>query len=614
MKLNRTLVIWLVLILTPSCVFGKDYQVRLEPSIMIPMRDGVKLSTDLYFPAEAKGQLPAVLLRTVYGKNKTFGWSGVYQLLVEQGYVVVIQDVRGRYESEGSYVVAEHRREDSYDTVDWLISQGWSNQKVGSAGCSYLGETQVILAAAKHPNHVAAVPMSAASGFYMPGRAWQSFSGGVFELAQTAGWFAASGSQLFYGPPAHIDRGQWFKTPQSRLFKMAPEVDFAAYLELLSSLPTHSLLERAQLPPSEYKSWITSAPDGKFFRNKDLAKRSDTFNVPSLFMDSWYDYGPAETIEMFKTFQRNAQSEQARNNQFLIIGPGTHCDYTESTDDAIVGARNLGDASLNYSALQLQWYDYWLKGKENAITEMPHIQYYVMGKNQWRNSEVWPLASTNYQKWYLAGKGKAQSRTGDGLLSLNLPDNDSRDSYVYDPADPVPSLGGHTCCTGSDTEAGGYDQSEIELRQDVLVYTSPELIHGFEVTGELKAVLYVSSSALDTDFTVKLVDVYPTGEAYNIQEGAIRMRYRNSLSDSQLIEPGKIYQVEVALNVTSNYFAAGHKLRVEISSSNFPRWERNLNTGGNNYDETNWKTAQNTIYHSANYPSHLVLPVIIESP
>ncbi|MEC8822183.1 MAG: CocE/NonD family hydrolase, partial [Pseudomonadota bacterium] len=325
-------------------------------------------------------------------------------------------------------------------------------------------------------------------------------------------------------------------------------------------------------------------------------------------------YGPAETIEMFKTFQRNAQSEQARNNQFLIIGPGTHCDYTESTDDAIVGARNLGDASLNYSALQLQWYDYWLKGKENAITEMPHIQYYVMGKNQWRNSEVWPLASTNYQKWYLAGKGKAQSRTGDGLLSLNLPENDTRDSYVYDPADPVPSLGGHTCCTGSDTEAGGYDQSEIELRQDVLVYTSPELIHGFEVTGELKAVLYVSSSAVDTDFTVKLVDVYPTGKAYNIQEGAIRMRYRNSLSDSQLIEPGKIYQVEVALNVTSNYFAAGHKLRVEISSSNFPRWERNLNTGGNNYDETNWKTAQNTIYHSAIYPSHLVLPVIIESP
>jgi len=609
MKLKRALTI-IAMSLCSSMAWGAEYTVRLERSFMIPMRDGIKLSTDLYFPDGAKGQLPTVLIRTVYGKSDTINWSPVYKALVKSGYVVAIQDIRGRYESEGEYVVATNRREDGSDTLDWLVAQSWSNGKVGSAGCSYLGETQVVLSAVKHPNHVAAIPMSAASGFYSPGRAWQSFSGGVFELAQSAGWFAASGTKVFYGPPASVDRQEWFRSAAAKNFTQAPTIDFENYLKFLPTLPTSSILERAGLPPTDYELWVTNPPDADYFRNLDLAQADDTFNVPAIFMDSWYDYGPKETIEMFRLFQENAQSKTAANNQFLIIGPSTHCNYTEATERTIVGKRDLGDARMAYTDIQLRWYDYWLKGLENGITDMPKVQYYIMGKNKWKTSDVWPPEGTSFQKWFLHSDGNANSRMGDGALSTKLPTEEAVDKFVYDPANPVPSLGGHTCCTGSETEAGGYDQSEIELRNDVLVYTSKELTEGIEVTGALEAVLSVSSSAPDTDFTAKLVDVYPDGRAFNVQEGALRMKYRKSFSESTLIEPGKVYEVRLDLHATSNYFAKGHRIRLEISSSNFPRLERNLNTGGNNFDETEWEVAENAVHHSPKHPSYLVLPII----
>lgn len=593
-----------------AAVSAEPYAIRLDKSVMIPMRDGIRLSTDLYFPDGASGKLPTVLLRTVYNKNGSLDWNKVYRKLVSKGYVVAIQDIRGRYESEGSYIVAKKRRGDGNDTLDWLTTQAWSNQKVGTAGCSYLGETQVVMAATKHPKHTAAIPMSAASGYYAPGRAWQSFSGGVFELAQTAGWFASSGSQVFYGPPSNVDRSEWFKSPAAQLFQMAPTIDFPAYMKFLPTLPTATILERARMPPSEYKQWASSAPDGDFFRNKDLANADDSFDVPAIFFDNWYDYGPSITFKMFEQFERTATSRKAKNNQYVIVGPGTHCDFTESNDDFIVGERNLGNASLDYSEIQLKWYDYWLKGKKDALAAMPKVQYYLMGKNEWRSSEVWPLANTRPTAWYLHSQGTANSRLGDGSLALQPQTSPTTTTFSYDPENPVPSLGGHTCCTGSDKEAGGFDQSEIELRGDILVFTSDEVSTGIEVTGQIKALLYVSSSAVDTDFTVKLVDVYPDGRAFNIQEGAVRMRYRDSLATAELIQPEKVYEIAVDLNVTSNYFGAGHRIRIEVSSSNFPRWERNLNTGGNNYDETAGVIAQNTLHLSADYPSQIILPII----
>ena len=608
--LSKILLAVVMQFLLASLAFSEAYAIKLEKSHMISMRDGVKLSTDLYFPEGAKEKLPVILVRTVYSKNGYVNGYPLLEELVKRGYVIAVQDIRGRFESEGDYMVATGRREDGYDTIDWLTTQPWSNGKLGTEGCSYLGETQVVLSAVKHPNHVVAMPMSAASGWYKPGRAWQGFSGGVFELGQTAGWFSTEGTKVFYGPPAHVDRQAWFRSSASKNYDMKPKTDFEHYLTLLPTLPIDSLLDRAGIPPTDYGKWVASHPDSAYFRNLDFARASDTFNVPALFMDSWYDYGPEETTEMFNAFRENAQSKVAKNNQFMIIGPSTHCGYTEATENTIVGERELGDARLPWLDIQLRWYDYWLKGKKNGITDMPKVQYYLMGKNEWRQSEVWPPKDTTYQKWYLQGQGRANSRHGDGVLSLKAPEKSNVDSFIYDPAHPVPSLGGHSCCTGSDSEAGGYDQSEIELRNDVLVYTSEALSEGIEVTGSIDVVLWVSSSATDTDFTAKLVDVYPDGRAFNIQEGALRMRYRKSLSKAELMTPGELYEIRLDLRVSSNYFAKGNKIRLEITSSNFPRWDRNLNTGGNNYDEKKWMIASNKVHHGKDKLSYLILPVI----
>ena len=587
-----------------------EYAVREVKSNMVPMRDGTLLSTDLYIPEGANSKLPVILLRTVYGKNTVFNDSPELKAALQRGYVIAVQDVRGRYESEGEYLIATNRREDGYDTVEWLIDQGWSNRKVATAGCSYLGETQVVLAAAKHPNHLTAVPMSPASGYYEPGRAWTAFDGGVFELAQTAGWFAGSGTKVFYQPPASVDRQEWFRSPAARLFKQQPEIDFSAYLPLLNTLPTYDILQRANLPPTDYELFATNLPDAEYFRKMDFVQPSDTVDMPMLFMDSWYDYGTAETLAMFNQFQKKGLSKRTRNNQFIIIGPSTHCGYPYATEQTMVGERDLGDARLDFFGIQLDWYDYWLKGIDNGVTNMPKIQYYLMGKNEWRSADQWPLAKTSYKKLYLDSGGEANSRLGDGVLSFEPPQKDIVDQFVYDPATPVPSLGGHTCCTGTDTEAGGYDQSAIEMRDDVLVYTSSALEQGIEVTGPLKVVLQVSSSAVDTDFTAKLVDVYPDGRAFNIQEGALRMRHREGLSKKVLMTPGEVYEIELDLHASSNYYAAGHRIRLEVSSSNFPRWQRNLNTGGNNYDETEWQTASNRVFHTKTKLSYVVLPVI----
>ena len=309
-----------------------EYTVKALKSNMVPMRDGTRLSTDLYLPDGASGKLPVILLRTVYGKNPVFEEDKMLQTLLQRGYVIAVQDIRGRYESEGRYVVATNRREDGYDTVEWLIAQEWSNQKVGTAGCSYLGETQVVLAAAKHPAHLTAIPMSPASGYYAPGRAWQSFDGGVFELAQTAGWFAGSGTQVFYGPPAWLDRQEWFQSPQAKLFTQQPKIDFSKYLPLLNTLPTVEILKRANLPPTEYEKFASNLPDADYFRNMDFVQKPDTADVPMLYMDSWYDYGAAETLAMFNQFQKKGLSKRTRNNQFIIIGPSTHCGYPYATE------------------------------------------------------------------------------------------------------------------------------------------------------------------------------------------------------------------------------------------------------------------------------------------
>lgn len=548
--------------------------VRTE-TVMIPMRDGIRLSTDLYFPDTATGRLPVVLWRSIYDKTGALDREPGMRELVEQGYVAVIQDTRGRGSSEGEFVPSVGDRNDGYDTVDWLVRQPWSNGKVGTAGCSSLGESQLLLAAARHPNHVAAIPQAPASALYTRGRPWAAYDGGLFELAQTAGWFSGDGQN----------------------------VDFRV-------LPVIDVLKAAGRSPSHYESFAATTPEGAWFQALEWIRPGERLDVPAIFFDSWYDYGPAETLDLFNMARKDSVSEKARNNQFLIIAPGTHCGYRNATERTIVGDRALGDARIDVLDLQLRWFDYWLKGIANGVTNRPRIQYYLMGANQWRTAESWPVPGTTFTRLYLDSNGKANSLNGDGRLSFEPPAREASDSFVYDPGSPVPSLGGHACCTGTDTGSGSYDQTVIEQREDVLVYTSTPLERGIEVTGPLMLTLHVSSSAPDTDFTAKLVDVYPDGTPYNVQEGALRMRYREGFRKDLRMRPGEIYEARIDLHVTSNYFGAGHRIRLEVTSSNFPRWDRNLNTGGRNYDESKYVTARNNVHHSPTRPSVLVLPFV----
>lgn len=590
------------------------YDVRVEKSVMVEMRDGVKLSMDLYMPEGANGKLPTILIRTAYNKNWQGGRSEEYRLsLVRRGYVLAIVDMRGRFESEGRYKPGVGGRDDGYDTVSWITDQPWSNQKVGTLGCSYLGDTQVVLATTRHPHHVAAVPMASATGYLGYGRPWQAYDGGVFELAQTAGWFSGYGSEVVYGPPPWVDRQEWFRSDAAELFSQIQDRDEEKYFSFVASLPIIDILKKSGSPPTDYENFVSNNPDGEYFKNLDWMKKSDRINTPMLFVDSWYDYGVAETLDMWNIAQENSESKRSRDNQFVIIAPTTHCVYSVSdgTENWTVGERDMGAAGLDFVDIRDRWYDHWLMGVDNDITDMPKVQYFLMGKNEWRSSAVWPLADTSYKKFYLHSGGQANSRYGDGAISETAPEGEQAvDKFIYDPATPVPSLGGQACCTGTDTGAGAYDQSRIEMRHDVLVYTSGVLEEGLNVTGPLEVVLYVSSTAKDTDFMAKLVDVYPDGRAFNVQEGALRMRYREGFSKDLRMEKHEVYEARLDLHATANYFGSGHRVRLEVSSSSFPRFDRNLNTGGNNYDESEWIIAENALHHSANYPSHLLLPVI----
>jgi len=427
---------------------------------------------------------------------------------------------------------------------------------------------------------------SAGDRYYYVG----SWKGGTWEIASGLGWYANAGSRV-RGQPVH-------EIPDSELRKF------------WTTLPLLGMVQRAGGPPTDWDDSLSHGPGDPWWNRLGILRDDHRFNVPALHIDSWYDYGVAEVLTEFNLFRTNADSDLARNNQFAVISPGNHCQSESLTENTVIGARPLGDARFDYYPLYLEWFDHWLKGEDNGVTARPKLMLYIMGRNQWRAEQEWPLARTRFTRYYLHSDGHANTRSGTGTLSTVKPAAEPYDAYTYDPADPVPSLGGPICCTGNFEAEGSYDQSNVEARPDVLVYSTPVLTDGVEVTGPLKAVLSVASSARDTDFTAKLVDVYPDGKAYNVQEGILRSRYREGFSKKIWMDPDKVYELAVDLEVTANYFGPGHRIRVEISSSNFPRFDRNLDTGGDNYSETNWKTAQNRIHHSAAHASYLLLPVI----
>jgi len=587
------------------------YKVIIQKSRMIPMRDNIRLSTDLYVPKNKEGKLPVILIRTPYNKNvfRNKEKKHIAHFFSSQGYIVAVQDCRGKFESEGIYSPpAGNEANDGYDTVDWLTKQDWSNGKVGTFGCSYPGETQMVQAPLMHPGLAAMIPQAAggvigaANGRY---NYWAGFKGGVLDHAASISWYFRAAHKYSYKPPPGLtdteilNIREFFNPAVTKL----PDID----LEQLNwYLPLIDVMNEAGAPPNDWVDLITKDFGDSWWHDvMGFYNGNEKFNTPAIHMSSWYDFSVEETLFASNYFRENAVSKSATENQFVIIAPTGHCDFDGADENTQVGELYIGDARFDYLGTYLKWFDYWLKAQENSVTDMPKVQYYTMGKNQWQSADAWPLPETKFAKYYLHSNGRANSRYGNGRLSLKLPKNELPDIYIYDPGNPVPTLGG-----SRSEPPGAFDQATVEIRNDVLVYSTPILKKGIEITGPITLIIYVSSSAKDTDFTAKLVDVYPDGKAYNIQDTIFRSRYRDGFTKKVWMKEDEVYKIQLNLNAASNYFASGHIIRLQVSSSNFPMYERNLNTGGNNYDETEWIVAENTIHHSKEYPSHIILPII----
>ena len=571
------------------------HAVTIDKGIMVPMRDGTKLATDVYRPSDENGALPTILIRTPYNKSAAPNGDAQARFFASHGYAVAVQDVRGKFASEGAFRVYQGDMTDWTDMFDWLGKQSWSTGKIGTYGCSYLGEGQIVAAQQRHPSHIAAIPLAAGGNLGRVGRRrqfWGSVEGGASALSINFGWMPMYAS---------IDKGA----------RPLPKVDLPGYF---MTLPLIDMTDRAGSPSWDWRNFLERSPDDPWWDAQGYLTDTDSVTVAALHVSSWFDLA-AEALQEASIFRTNALNDRARNNQYVIISPTTHCNSERASSETKVGDLLVGDARLHYAETYLAWFDRWLKGNEHAIDSLPKVQYYTIGRNAWRTSNTWPVKGMTPTSYYLNSTRGANSNKGDGTLSLTKAAQVGGDTFTYDPAHPVPARGGSICCTGNPKDQpGSFDQSDIEARPDVLVYSMPVTGAGLEITGELSAVIALSSDAPDTDVIIKVLDVFPDGRAMNIQEGITRVRYRDSFSKPQMMKPGVAYNVPVDLHATSWYLPAGHQLRMEVSSSSFPRWDRNLNTGGKNYDETTWRTAKNSVHHSAVHASRLILPVVKATP
>jgi uncharacterized protein len=548
-----------------NLVSAPFYQVTEDLDVKVSMRDGVRLSTNIYRP-DATGRFPVLLMRTPYGNGGAGNTEAAY--FAGRGYVVVIQDTRGRYESEGIFDAMQPEAQDGYDTQQWIGAQSWCNGKIGTFGGSYVGFTQWMPAPLQSPYLVTMFPVVTFSDLHDV-----VYQDGAFRL------------ELF-GPWSYEMTHPYVVKPDSLLNQA----------DIMMSLP---LIEQDKMLGWKIpflRDWLSHPEHDRYWDRTSVGKDYAKISASVYAIGGWYDILLKGTIENYLKMTSPDIPSDVRSKQKLQIGPWVHDEGKRK-----VGELDFGEtAVLDEEGLMLRWFDNQLKGVDNGILEEPPVKIFVMGENKWRYEKEWPLARTHFQNYYFHSGGNANSKEGNGSLDIKLPEQEREDRYIYDPKDPVRTIGG----------MGPYDQQQIEMRKDVLVYTTPELKEEIEVTGPVYALVNASSSAKNTDFTAKLVDVYPDGRAIRICEGIIRADHRNPAGPPVPIEPGKIYQYTIDLWATSIVFKKGHRMRVEISSSNFPRFDRNLNTG--NYFATDHEpvTASQAVFHNAVYPSCIILPVI----
>lgn len=586
-----------------------------DTMVMVPMRDGARLATDIFRPKGVEKDLPLLFIKTPYDFNKLSGASLDWTFeAVKRGYAVAVQNERGRFYSEGEWEILGNPRNDGHDALDWFAKQSWSNGNVGTMGCSSSAEWQMALAAQDHPAHKAMVPMAAGAGIGRVGEFQEQgnwYKGGVHQTLFSV-WLYSVQQQVYprFAPGTSEEDLRRFRKLYDLKANMA-EVDWKKQLR---KLPATDWLEDAGANLGPMQDMLRRGPSDPAWFEGGLYHDNEDFAVPAFWFNSWFDVSQGPNIALFQHARKNAKTRSDRNGQYMLIGPNLHCAFYRipEHEDYIAGDMNVGNAWFPLYEQMFAFLDLHLKGERSkAFRQLPRVQYYTLGSNEWRSAEQWPPEGAETETLYLGSGGKANSLFGDGQLSNKVEgDAAASDSFVYDPMNPVPALGGGVCCNGGASPGGSFDQRGIEARADVLVYTTEPLSEAMEVTGSVHPTLFVSSDARDTDFTVKLVDVHPNGEAWNVDDTIFRARYREGFDKPKMLQAGEVYELKLSPLSTSYTFKAGHRLRVEVSSSKFPQYMRNLNTGGNNVDETEGVVANNTVHHSAEYPSRIELSVI----
>ncbi|MBP9926880.1 MAG: CocE/NonD family hydrolase [Cyclobacteriaceae bacterium] len=611
------LVSHLVVAQSPDEIYKKLEAVAIiDQKVMMPMRDGERLATDIYRP-KGNAKVPIIFSRTPYnfnswidGELRTRTLEAAYEA-VQRGYAYVVQNERGRFFSEGEWDILGTPTTDGYDAFEWMSKQKWTNGKIGLIGCSSTAEWQMAVASLNHPALAAMVAQGFGAGvgrvgdFYEQGN-W--YRGGAQQMLFTAWLYGTQNDKFRPTFPKNIQQEDLVRV--QRFYDLATEMPKVDWAQALNHLPIQDIIKNVNGQVGVYDKMVVRKPNDPAWFKGGLYHDNMTLNVPGFWFVSWYDVSSGPNLALFNQVRKNPNAAIA-DNQYLVIAPTLHCSFKRATENTVVGERSMGDARLNYDELTWGWFDMLLKGEQNDFKKTtPRVRYFTMGSNKWQASETWPPQNAVLTNYYLTSNGKANTRNGDGALVAKVPSSDKPDSFKYDPAKPVNSYGGNVCCTGTAVSGGAFDQSQMELRDDILVYTSEPLKDGMEVSGFINATLYLSSNVKDTDVTLKLIDVYPDGKAYNLDETIQRVRYREGYEKEVFMEKDKVYAVKLTPLSTSNYFAPGHRVRIEVSSSNFPRFERNLNTGGNNFDESVGVVATNSIHHSKKYPSVIQLPIV----
>jgi uncharacterized protein len=597
----------------------------VERKLMITMRDGKRMATDVYRPKDTSKKYPTIFVRTPYNFNFWDVRNGAPRDMsneleaVKRGYAFVEINERGHFFSEGNYDILGPPLSDGDDELTWMTKQPWSNGKVGTIGCSSTAEWQLAVAALGNPALAAFIPMGFGAGVGRVGPYYEQgnwYRGGAVQMLFIA-WLYGEQNQVRPMFPPDTSQEDFIRASKS--FDLAQQLPPVDWSQALRHLPVMDIIKAVDgphgifadhMPVDTGGAMIERTPNDPAWYKGGLWNDNMSINIPGFWFMSWYDVSIGPNLAAYNHVRKTARPEIA-NQQYAVIAPTLHCSYKRATENTIVGERSVGDARLNYDELTYAWFDHFLKGEDNHVLEtMPRVRYYTMGLNKWQTSDTWPPEGARPMSFFLSSGGNANTLNGDGVLGTS-PAADKPDRFDYDPMNPVPSYGGNVCCTGNAVAGGAFDQRKMETRPDILVYSTEPLKEGIEVSGPIEVTLYVSSDAKDTDFTVKLIDVYPDGRAYNLDETIQRVRYRNGYDKPEAwLEQGKVYKVTLQPMTTSNYFDAGHRIRLEVSSSNFPRFDRNMNTGGKNYDEAKGIVAHNAVHHSKQYPSEVRITVV----